>query len=129
MAMAPLAILLLIHLLAAGVTGGMARYARVFCFGDSLTDTGNAAIFPVTAGGPFTRPPYGETHFGCPSGRASDGRLINDFLVEGLKVPQPTPYLAGKTAADFLNGTNFALGGAMALDPAFLASRGVMITV
>ncbi|CAN6293682.1 unnamed protein product [Urochloa humidicola] len=128
----PVAILLLVYLLAAGATGGchgVARYARVFSFGDSLTDTGNAAIFPVTAGGPFTRPPYGETHFGRPSGRASDGRLINDFLVEGLKVPLPTPYLAGRTAADFLNGTNFAVGGATALDPAFLASRGVVSAV
>ncbi|CAL4924782.1 unnamed protein product [Urochloa decumbens] len=107
----------------------LARYARVFCFGDSLTDTGNAAIFPSTAGGPSTRPPYGETHFGRPTGRASDGRLVIDFLVEALKVPQPTPYLAERTAADLLNGTNFAVGGATALDPAFLASRGVMSSV
>ncbi|WVZ58780.1 hypothetical protein U9M48_009011 [Paspalum notatum var. saurae] len=102
------------------------RYSRVFAFGNSLTDTGNAAVFPVTAGGPFTMPPYGETFFGHPSGRASNGRLIVDFLVEGLKVPQPTPYLTGRTAADFLNGTNFAVGGATALDPAFLASKGIM---
>ncbi|CAL4941649.1 unnamed protein product [Urochloa decumbens] len=104
---------------------GPARYARVFSFGNSLTDTGNAAIFPVTAGGPFTQPPYGETYFGHPNGRSSDGRLIIDFLVKKLKVPEPTPYLAGRTAADFLNGTNFAVGGATALSPAFLASKGI----
>lgn len=56
------------------------RYARVFSFGNSLTDTGNAAIFPVTAGGSFTHPPYGMTYFHRPSGRASDGRLIIDFI-------------------------------------------------
>ena len=56
------------------------RHARLFAFGNSLTDTGNAAIFPATAGGPSTSPPYGETYFGHPSGRASDGRLIVDFL-------------------------------------------------
>ncbi|CAN6318582.1 unnamed protein product [Urochloa humidicola] len=105
-----------------GGCGGLTRghYSRVFAFGDSLTDTGNAAIFPPTAGGTFTRLPYGETYFGHPSGRASDGRIITDFLVEKLKVPLPTPYLAGRTAADFLNGSTFAVGGATALDPAFL---------
>ncbi|XP_066342237.1 GDSL esterase/lipase At2g27360-like isoform X2 [Miscanthus floridulus] len=128
--MAPAAPLLVVLLVAAEAfayadTDGYGRYSRLFAFGNSLTDTGNSAIFPVTAGGPFTRPPYGETYFGHPSGRASNGRLILDFLVEELKVPQPTPYLAGKTAADFLNGTNFALGGATVLDPAFLASKGV----
>ncbi|CAN6311260.1 unnamed protein product [Urochloa humidicola] len=102
---------------------GLARYTRVFAFRNSLTDTGNGAIFPVTAGGPFTQPPYGETYFGHPSGRASDGRLIVDFLVKKQKVPEPTPYLAGRTGADFLNGTNFAVGGATALDPAFLETE------
>jgi len=64
-------------------TGGRlspARYAGVFAFGNSLTDTGNADIFPATAAGPSTRQPYGQTYFGHPTGRASDGRLIVDFL-------------------------------------------------
>ena len=61
-----------------GLTRG--RYSRVFAFGNSLTDTGNAAIYPPTAGGTFTRLPYGQTYFGRPSGRASDGRIITDFL-------------------------------------------------
>ena len=57
------------------------RHSRLlFAFGNSLTDTGNGAIFPVTAGGPFTQPPYGETFFGRPSGRACNGRLVLDFL-------------------------------------------------
>ena len=56
------------------------EYDRVFSFGDSLTDTGNAAILPATAGGPFTNSPYGDTYFHRPSGRASDGRLIIDFI-------------------------------------------------
>jgi phospholipase/lecithinase/hemolysin len=58
----------------------LSHYDRVFSFGDSLTDTGNAAILPATAGGPFSRAPYGETYFHHPSGRASDGRLIIDFI-------------------------------------------------
>jgi len=47
------------------------------------------------------------------------------YAVEELKVPEPTPYLAGRTAADFVNGANFALGGATALDQAFLATKGI----
>jgi hypothetical protein len=64
----------------AHASGGQARYDRVFSFGDSLTDTGNSAILPATAGGPFTNPPYGETYFKRPNGRASDGRLVIDFI-------------------------------------------------
>ncbi|KAF7085517.1 hypothetical protein CFC21_088931 [Triticum aestivum] len=100
-------------------------YSRVFSFGDSLTDTGNAAILPATAGGPSSHAPYGETYFHHPSGRASDGRLIIDFIVESLGLPEPAPYLAGETADDFRHGANFAVGGATALDPAFLKSRGI----
>ncbi|XP_040384335.1 GDSL esterase/lipase At1g28590-like [Oryza brachyantha] len=114
----------------AGGGGGEARYARVFCFGNSLTDTGNNAILPATAGGPSSSPPYGMTYFHRPTGRSSDGRLVVDFLVEALRVPQPTPYLAaGKTAADFLPGTNFAVGGATALEPELLRSRGIVSVV
>jgi phospholipase/lecithinase/hemolysin len=64
----------------ADLDGLLSHYDRVFSFGDSLTDTGNAAILPATAGGPFSRAPYGETYFHHPSGRASDGRLIIDFI-------------------------------------------------
>uniref|UniRef100_K4AKN4 Uncharacterized protein n=1 Tax=Setaria italica TaxID=4555 RepID=K4AKN4_SETIT len=66
------------------MTGLQAHYGRVFSFGDSLTDTGNAAILPATAGGPFTRAPYSET-FHHPGGRASDGRLIIDFIGGSLR--------------------------------------------
>ncbi|KAL5229384.1 hypothetical protein ABZP36_028160 [Zizania latifolia] len=112
-------------------TGGdvQARYARVFCFGNSLTDTGNNAILPATAGGPSTSSPYGMTYFHRPTGRSSYGRLVIDFIVKALRVPQPTPYLAGKTADDFFVGTNFAVGSATALDPESLKSRGIVSLV
>jgi hypothetical protein len=42
---------------------------------------------------------------------------------EALGVPEPTPYLAGKTAADFRRGVNFAVGGGTALDTAFFEGR------
>ncbi|CAM0908009.1 unnamed protein product [Alopecurus aequalis] len=129
--MAPSSRLLLGVLLLAAVAGGSGatygktQYDRVFSLGDSLTDTGNAAILPVTAGGPFTTSPYWQAHIKGPSGRASDGLLVIDFIVESLRLPQPTPYLAGSTAEDFRHGVNFAVGGATALDMAFLESRGI----
>uniref|UniRef100_A0A0D9XJB1 GDSL esterase/lipase n=1 Tax=Leersia perrieri TaxID=77586 RepID=A0A0D9XJB1_9ORYZ len=104
-------------------------YARVFCFGNSLTDTGNNPILPATAGGVATIPPYGMTYFHRPTGRSSDGRLVIDFIVKALRVPEPTPYLAGKTVEDFLAGTNFAVGGATVLDPAVLKSKGIVSLV
>lgn len=50
-------------------------YEAIFNFGDSNTDTGGFyAAFPAQSA------PFGMTYFGKPSGRASDGRLIVDFL-------------------------------------------------
>lgn len=47
----------------------------IFNFGDSNSDTGgiSAAFFPKPD-------PFGETFFHRPAGRASDGRLIIDFI-------------------------------------------------
>lgn len=55
----------------------------MFTLGDSHIDTGNALIMaapviPVW----IDKPPYGETFFGHPSGRFSDGRVITDFIGE-----------------------------------------------
>jgi hypothetical protein len=56
------------------------NYSAIFNFGDSITDTGNLC----TSGRPsqitFTQPPYGETYFGTPTCRCSDGRVVVDFL-------------------------------------------------
>uniref|UniRef100_A0A453AXW1 GDSL esterase/lipase n=1 Tax=Aegilops tauschii subsp. strangulata TaxID=200361 RepID=A0A453AXW1_AEGTS len=46
---------------------------RLFSFGDSLIDTGNF-IHYSKAPGSVSRSPYGETFFGRPNGRWSDGR-------------------------------------------------------
>jgi hypothetical protein len=47
----------------------------VFNFGDSNSDTGGFwAAFPAQP------PPFGVTYFGRPTGRASDGRLVIDFI-------------------------------------------------
>jgi len=97
--MAPLARLLvavaLLHAAAAAASDGdgggrrrRARYDRVFSFGDSLTDTGNALRLSPAGGGPASRPPYGETFFRRPTGRASDGRLVVDFIGEQRRPPR-----------------------------------------
>ena len=57
------------------------RHACIFSFGDSLTDTGNLLCI-LGEGTLISRPPYGETFFGRPSGRASDGRIMIDFFGE-----------------------------------------------
>lgn len=51
------------------------RFPAIYNFGDSNSDTGacNAAVAEIPS-------PYGRTFFKQPSARASDGRLIIDFL-------------------------------------------------
>lgn len=51
------------------------KYPAIYNFGDSNSDTGGsaAAFYPPP-------PPSGQTYFRTPVGRASDGRLIIDFI-------------------------------------------------
>ncbi|VAI80205.1 unnamed protein product [Triticum turgidum subsp. durum] len=107
--MAPLAsrlFLVVLALVRAFSATAKPHYTGVLSFGDSLADTGNELA--RTGGGLASVPPYGETFFGHPTGRASDGRVVLDFIVEALGMPSPKPYFAGKTAADFRRGVNFA---------------------
>lgn len=56
-------------------------FKAIFNFGDSNSDTGGFyAAFPAQ-----TRP-FGMTYFNRPSGRASDGRLVIDFLGKLLQL-------------------------------------------
>lgn len=50
-------------------------FPAIYNFGDSNSDTGGR----VSAFGQDPSP-YGETFFGMPSGRLSDGRLVIDFI-------------------------------------------------
>ena len=67
---------------ACGVFGNVicqsSPYEAIFNFGDSISDTGNAAAYHhVPKDG---KSPYGSTYFKHPSGRLSNGRLIIDFI-------------------------------------------------
>uniref|UniRef100_A0A0E0GHP5 Esterase n=1 Tax=Oryza nivara TaxID=4536 RepID=A0A0E0GHP5_ORYNI len=113
----------------AGGDDGFSCFTRMFSFGDSITDTGNSATISPNAS--FNRLPYGETFFGRPTGRYSDGRLIVDFLAERLELPFLTPFLRGRETAaaeDFRHGANFAVGGATALRREFFEEMGLDLT-
>ncbi|PUZ40974.1 hypothetical protein GQ55_9G466000 [Panicum hallii var. hallii] len=106
---------------------GASCYKRLFSLGDSITDTGNlASVAPNSSVLAF---PYGETFFHRPTGRFCDGRLIVDFIAEALKLPFVTPFLAGKTAADFRHGANFAVSGATALGQQFFRDMGLDLAI
>jgi len=69
---------------------GSVCFRRVFSFGDSLTDTGNFLLsVPEDFPDPARNLPYGQTFFGRPSGRYSDGRNLLDFF--GNLRPPPNP--------------------------------------
>lgn len=52
----------------------------LFVFGDSLLDPGNNNYINTTTDFQANFSPYGETFFKYPTGRFSDGRLIQDFI-------------------------------------------------
>ncbi|KAG5522023.1 hypothetical protein RHGRI_034288 [Rhododendron griersonianum] len=82
------------------------QFPAVFNFGDSNSDTGAASTMIR-----LVPPPNGQTFFGKPSGRYSDGRLIFDFIAEKLGLPYLSAYL-DSMGTNFRHGANFAVGGA-----------------
>ncbi|XP_051150005.1 acetylajmalan esterase-like [Andrographis paniculata] len=94
----------------------------IYQLGDSISDTGNLIRMMPTA--PASRPPYGETFPGRPTGRWSDGRLIIDYIANALGLPLLNPYLDRN--ASFQNGVNFAVSGSTTLSFLFFALRGII---
>ncbi|XP_023644907.1 GDSL esterase/lipase At1g28650 [Capsella rubella] len=101
------------------------RYKSIISFGDSIADTGNyLRLSDAKNLPPVAFLPYGESFFHPPSGRASDGRLIIDFIAEFLGLPYVPPYFRSQNVS-FNQGINFAVYGATALDRAFLLKQGI----
>ncbi|XP_002971563.2 GDSL esterase/lipase At4g01130 [Selaginella moellendorffii] len=91
-------------------SGSIVSPDSMFAFGDSLSDTGNdASAFP----GSKPSLHYGQTFFRKFAGRASDGRLLIDFLAQAFGLPFLSPYLQDFNA-DYRHGVNFAARGATA---------------
>ncbi|KAE8689328.1 GDSL esterase/lipase [Hibiscus syriacus] len=88
-------------------------FPAMYNFGDSNSDTGG-----ISATLNEILPPNGETFFGHPAGRASDGRLIVDFI------GKCTFYLSlfcliCSFDLHYLHGANFATGGSSVRPPGF----------
>ncbi|KAL2335857.1 hypothetical protein Fmac_010303 [Flemingia macrophylla] len=95
-------------------------YESIFNFGDSLSDTGNAATnHPAMP----SNSPYGSTYFKHPSGRMSNGRLIIDFIAEAYGLPMLPAYLNITDGQDIKKGVNFAYAGSTALDQNLLKQK------
>ncbi|CAN1798983.1 GDSL esterase/lipase At5g45910 [Linum perenne] len=108
-----LAALLLFHPLYAAPDLKPCGFTAIYCFGDSIYDTGNSIIeFPHSWVGNY---PYGIT-IGRATGRTSDGLLIVDHIAEAIGVPYLNPSL--NKSLDFSKGANFAVGGTALLSKA-----------
>ncbi|KAF7826131.1 GDSL esterase/lipase [Senna tora] len=94
--------MVVVSIFLAGFTECACEFKAIFNFGDSNSDTGGFyAAFPAESG------PFGITYFNKPAGRASDGRLILDFLAEALGFPYLSPYLQS-IGSDYIHGVNYA---------------------
>lgn len=70
-----LAALILLLMAAVPLANAKCKFPAIFNFGDSNSDTGGFwAAFPAQP------TPFGMTYFKKPVGRATDGRLVIDFL-------------------------------------------------
>jgi hypothetical protein len=74
--------LLLLSCLHNEISYSAPTFNAIFSWGASYEDTGNIAILAPTSPAyqPLLNPPYGETYFHHPTGRASNGRLVIDRI-------------------------------------------------
>ncbi|KAF3952618.1 hypothetical protein ACB098_11G157800 [Castanea mollissima] len=86
-------------------------HVALFIFGDSIVDVGNNNYINTTTYLQSNFWPYGESFFKYPTGRASNGRLIPDFIAEQANLPLIPPYLHPGFNR-YTDGVNFASIGA-----------------
>ncbi|OIS95760.1 PREDICTED: GDSL esterase/lipase At3g26430-like [Nicotiana attenuata] len=99
-----LVLLLIVYPISSGAKS-KCDFPAIFNFGDSNSDTGGLSAAFGQVG-----PPAGETYFGAPAGRYSDGRLVIDFIAESLGLPHLSAFLDA-LGSNFSNGANFATAG------------------
>ncbi|KAK8506389.1 hypothetical protein V6N13_016407 [Hibiscus sabdariffa] len=85
-----------------------------FVFGDSLSDNGNNNDLATLA--KVNYPPYGIDFPRGPTGRFSNGRNMQDFIVERLGFEDYVPPFAELGRKNIFNGVNYASGSAGILD-------------
>ena len=94
-------------------------FNKVYAFGDSDTDTGNAHNLGdlksfISTLFSHSWSPYSSSENSKLSGyRLSNGRLVIDFLCEALNIPHLTAYK--DSSINFSRGANFAIAGSMSL--------------
>ncbi|XP_019168151.1 PREDICTED: GDSL esterase/lipase 1-like [Ipomoea nil] len=91
------------------------NHVALFVFGDSLFDPGNNNFINTTTDFQANFWPYGHSFFKYPTGRFSDGRLVPDFIAEFAKLPLIPGYFQAEEQRGYVNGVNFASGGAGSL--------------
>ncbi|XP_057948359.1 GDSL esterase/lipase At5g45910-like [Malania oleifera] len=99
-------------------------FSKVYAFGDSYTDTGNALRMgglKSLIGGFLSHTPFGSSVFNPQKGRLCDGRLVVDFLCEALSLPQLPPYK--EFSGNFSSGVNFAIAGSTCLAAEFFIKK------
>ncbi|CAN6304456.1 unnamed protein product [Urochloa humidicola] len=83
----------------------------IYVLGDSLADVGNNNHLPTILRADF--PHNGIDYPGKKAtGRFSNGKNSVDFLADNLGLASPPPYLALSSSPNYVNGVNFASGGA-----------------
>uniref|UniRef100_M8CL76 GDSL esterase/lipase n=1 Tax=Aegilops tauschii TaxID=37682 RepID=M8CL76_AEGTA len=132
--------------------GSCGCFKRIFSFGDSIIDTGNFAYtIRNRPPSPPSVLPYGETYFHHPTGRGGP-RIKTDWgnssirkltkaykphnmlytnalsdpyylSAQALGLPLLPPSLPEEKTGQFPTGANFAVFGAMALNPNYFKSR------
>ncbi|CAL4966010.1 unnamed protein product [Urochloa decumbens] len=132
MKLAVVAFLLLLCFLSchhSAYSGEKKLFTSIISFGDSYADTGNLARWedPVLESLNLRSPPYGETFFGHPSGRATNGRIVLDFIADALGLPFVPPVLA--KGQNFSMGVNLAVAGAPALNLTYLQGQNITLEI